>query len=241
MYFGGIVFSKMTQATASNKQLQHLYFKSQASNTETIMLFSTWAGISDFEKGVANKLTQMGIDVWLIDMYGADVDLSTLEAKKSAMSSLLNNFNCLRLHLQEIASFVQKNAPQTNTNFSAIGYCLGGLCALQAALFLPEISKGASFHGLLDFPYDTPSIDKLKSSTSLLIMNGASDPMVSIEGQEKAKKYFNHLGVNWTFIDYGNAMHSFAIPGSNNPKNGAQYQELAASQSWLHMLNFITM
>lgn len=239
MYFGGVMFTKFTQRTAT-KQLQHLHFKSQASCTETVLLFSTWAGISDFEKGIANNLSQVGYDVWLIDIYGVGVNLSTVEAKKSAMTSLLNDFNCLRLHLQEIAIFVQEYTPQSTTGFSAIGYCLGGLCAIQAALFSPGINKGASFHGLLDFPYDTLSPDKVGTPISLLIMNGASDPMVPTKTQEKAKKYFNLLGVNWTFIDYGNAMHSFTIPGSNNFKSGIQYHELAASQSWHHMLKFIS-
>lgn len=232
------MFTTKIQRTAS-RQLQHLYFMSKEHDAETVLIFSTWAGISDFEKGVANMLNQKGYNVWLIDIYGANVDLSTLEARSSAMSLLLKNFNCLRLHLQEIVSFVQGHA-SSSTGLTTIGYCLGGLCAIQAALFVPEVSKGASFHGLLDFPYDTPSLESFVNPVSLLIMNGASDPMVPKKAQDKAKKYFNYLGINWTFIDYGNAMHSFSIPGSNNLRNRVQYHERAASQSWHHMLNFIS-
>ncbi|EXJ13033.1 dienelactone hydrolase family protein [Nitrincola nitratireducens] len=228
----------MTQAitqTLNNIQFSHQYVKAKnTSNSKTLLLYPTWAGITDFEREIAQRMSHMGWNVWIIDVFGGGTDLSDLEKRSDAMSRLLSNYEELRNTLRNFAKFALEQDAHSDT-VSVMGYCLGGLCAIQSTLWVEDVTRGVSLHGLLNFPKTPASVE----NASLLILNGASDPMVPIEDIERTRAYLNTMNIDWTFVDLGHAMHSFAIPDAQSPERGVAYHASADQKSWNYLVGFL--
>jgi dienelactone hydrolase len=45
--------------------------------------------------------------------------------------------------------------------------------------------------------------------------------------------------VDWQVVTYAAAMHAFAVPGTDAPDHGAQYQERADRRSWQALQVFL--
>lgn len=211
----------------------HELFRTPRQDVSTlVLLYPTWAGITDFERSVARQLNGEGFDAMIIDYHGKGVDLSSLEGRQQAMRSLTNDFSRLRLLLAELTDGALTHTGHY-AHLASIGYCLGGTCSLQAGLFDQRVSAAISFHGLLSFPKDTPVA---RQECRFLILNGALDPMVSDADISATQCYFDEYSLDMTFMNFSRTMHSFAIPGSDNPANGVRYNSATDKRSWQYAL-----
>jgi dienelactone hydrolase len=227
--------SQIQPQTLEGRRHQHQLFATPT--RRSLLVYSTWAGISEFEQGIARKLQALGWNVWLIDLYGQDTDLSGIEQRAQAMSLLLQDFTALRQRLQAFVEFVKTETPESCEELAVMGYCLGGLCAIQSTLCVPEISRGVSLHGLLSFPKD---LQPQAANKALLILNGAADPMVPDSDLLATRQYLNQSTLDWTLVDLGHALHSFAIPGSHNPALGVAYDARSEARSWQYLTTFLS-
>jgi len=110
-----------------------------------------------------------------------------------------------------------------------MGYCFGGTTVLERARSGAEVAGLVSFHGGLSSP--TPD-DTKNIKGKVLVLHGADDPHVNPEVpafQEEIRRG----NVDWEFVAYGNAVHSFTdwSAGNDNSK-GAAYNEKADKRSW---------
>ena len=93
-----------------------------------------------------------------------------------------------------------------------------------------------SFHGALGTP--TPA-DATNIKGAVLVCHGAVDPFVPEKEVADFKKEMDTAKVNYTFIAYPGAVHSFTNPDVDRHKlNGAKYNEAAAEKSWIDMKAF---
>uniref|UniRef100_UPI001ABD0D2B dienelactone hydrolase family protein n=1 Tax=Pseudomonas aeruginosa TaxID=287 RepID=UPI001ABD0D2B len=97
---------------------------------------------------------------------------------------------------------------------AALGFCFGGCCALELARDGAELKAFVSFHGTLDTP-DPAHARNIKGA--VLVLDGASDPLVPREQLPAFAREMTDAGVDWQLTSYGGAVHSFTDPNAKVP------------------------
>ena len=126
--------------------------------------------------------------------------------------------------------------PATDASRSAIiGYCFGGLCALDLARSGSDILAAISIHGLLNAPAETAEI-----SARVLALHGWDDPMATPQNVQEFAAEMTQAGADWQLHAYGNTMHAFTNPQANDPDFGTVYNADADRRSWVAIRNMLS-
>ncbi|MEM6257490.1 MAG: dienelactone hydrolase family protein [Planctomycetota bacterium] len=208
----------------------------QAGAAAGVLLVHQWMGLTDYEKGRARQLAELGYVAFALDIYGeANRPSDRREAGQMAgkFKSDRQLFRKrLNLGLEQLVALPFVNGQRV----AAIGYCFGGTGVLELARSGADVAGVVSFHGGLD----SAGPDSGKDITAkVLICHGADDPYVPQEGIDAMVEEFNANEVDWQMISYSGAVHSFTQPmAGNDPNSGARYNAAADARSWGHMLLF---
>jgi dienelactone hydrolase len=123
------------------------------------------------------------------------------------------------------------------TRVAVIGYCFGGLCALDLARATPPSLRAVvSFHGGLKAPSlgSQPPI-----GASILLLHGWQDPTAPQDDVLAIARELTDAGADWQLHAYGHAMHAFTFEGLNLPERGLAYNADADRRSWRAMREFL--
>jgi dienelactone hydrolase len=111
---------------------------------------------------------------------------------------------------------------------AAIGYCFGGLCALELARAGASIAGVASFHGLLDPPSEPSQLQ-----AKVLVCTGADDPLVPASQVVALQEELRLAKVDWQVITYGGAQHAFTNRDADQRNiPGLRHHAAADRRSW---------
>lgn len=205
-------------------------------NAPGVLIVHQWMGLTDYEKGRAKQLAELGYNVFALDIYGK----GNRPANKGEAGKMAGKFKgdreLYRRRLNLGLAQLRKLTNGSKQNVAAIGYCFGGTGVLELARSGADVKGVVSFHGGLDSP--TPD-DGKKIKSKILVCHGADDPFVPVTGIDAMKKEFNDAGVDWQMVYYSGAVHSFTQPmaGNDNSK-GAAYNKKADARSWEGMKQF---
>jgi dienelactone hydrolase len=131
---------------------------------------------------------------------------------------------------------LRKHPAADPARLAAIGYCFGGTVALELARGGADLAAVVSFHGGLDTP--TPE-DARNIKGKVLALHGGDDPFVPPAQVEAFQAEMRNGRVDWQFVAYGGAVHSFTNPeAGNDHSKGAAYNEAADRRSWIAMNAF---
>ncbi|MHC0025510.1 dienelactone hydrolase family protein [Enterobacter vonholyi] len=120
---------------------------------------------------------------------------------------------------------------------AVIGYCFGGMAALELARSGVSVAGIASFHGLLDTLLPS-SINDIK--TPLLICTGAKDAFVSQNDVINFWQEMHAAGADWRLIVFGNASHSFTnLTAHEFEDERLRYDEQSDVMSWENLKEFL--
>lgn len=208
-----------------------------SSNTPrpTVLVIHDWSGRNDFACQKALSLAKLGYVGFAVDMFGEAQIGITDDEKNSLIQDLLSRPLKLRARLQAAYNAVQSIPQVDKTQIATIGFCFGGLCALELARMGINIKGVVSFHGLLK------SLDTKceKILAKLLVLHGYEDPMVKSHDLELFCKQMTEKKVDWQVHMYGLVQHAFTNPEAHNIDAGLMYNQVAAQRSWLTMTNFL--
>ena len=227
---------KTLQQNINGRDYHHQLYAGNDNQLPLVLVYSTWAGITAFEQTIASRLNVLGYDVVLVDVFSQQVPLNSLEERRAALGELMADMNLLQQRLQAFEAFIETAAGQDYTGLITSGYCFGGFCSLLSGFLFRRVQAATSFHALLKVP---ASLEPLNPNVRLLVLNGYKDPMVSLDEQDSAQAHFDRLGLDWTMINYGRAMHSFALPHVQAPENGTCHDAIADRRSWQVFVDFI--
>ena len=128
-------------------------------------------------------------------------------------------------------------SPDTNGQAAAVGFCFGGLAALQLARSGAPLAAAVSIHGSL--ATSTPARPGAVRAR-LLACHGAIDPHVPLSDVTAFAGEMNEAGADWQLIMYGGAEHGFthahATPGA---MPGVAYHEAADRRSFAAARDFL--
>lgn len=140
---------------------------------------------------------------------------------------------------QRIAAAIEtlRARPETaSLPMFAIGYCMGGQAALEAARDGQDLLAVASFHGLLttDLPARPGAI-----RARMLVCHGDADPLVPREQVLAFWQEMDDAGADWHFHAYAGVRHGFTDPASDTRgMDAVRYDRSADRQSWSAMAAF---
>ena len=201
-----------------------------------VLVAHTWAGCGPFERGKAEDLAQLGYAALAVDMYGQGKLGSGPDENAKLMAPLMDDRAMLQRRMRSALDTLQRLDLVDATRTAAIGYCFGGLCALDLARTGADLRAVVSFHGLLRPPGNTAG---QRIQAKVLVLHGWDDPMAPPEHVEALGAELTSLGADWQIHAYGGTMHAFTNPKANNRAMGTVYDAQADRRSWAAMRHFL--
>lgn len=202
-----------------------------------VLLIHQWKGLGEYEKQRAQQLAEEGYVILAADIYGKGVRPQTAEAAGKQAGQFKGNRALFRERLKLAYDELAKQSNVDLKKIVVMGYCFGGTGALELARSGVDLVGTASFHGGLDSlnPQEAKNI-----KGSVIVFHGAVDPFVSAKDLEAFQKELNDAKVDYQFVSYANAVHSFTDKGAGaDASKGAAYNELADKRSWTSFLDFL--
>lgn len=200
-----------------------------------VLIHHAWAGRDDFVANKAIQLAEMGYLAFATDMYGKGIIGSSREENALLMTPFMQDRAKLQKRLLAALATVKLMPWADNRKIAALGFCFGGLCALDLARTGVDIRGVVSFHGLLLAPDNIPE-PEIKAK--VLVLHGHDDPMAPPDQLLELQNELSHAGADWQVHTYGGTMHAFTNPVANDPVFGTVYQATADQRSWQAMQNF---
>ena len=199
-----------------------------------ILIAHAWGGRTEFVIGKAKELAALGYAAFALDNYGKGVFGSGPEENSKLMSPFLEDRGLLRDRLIAALEALKQQSGVDASRLAIMGYCFGGLCALDLARSGADIRGAVSFHGLLT----PPGLEERPIKAKVLARHGYADPMVPPQQVLDFSQEMTEAGVDWQLHAYGGVLHGFTMPGANDLKLGALYDASAARRSWQATLDF---
>jgi dienelactone hydrolase len=203
-----------------------------------ILIFHAWSGRDEFFCQKAEMLAELGYVGIALDMYGKGKRGSTKEENSKLMGPFMEDRSLLRNRALAGLKMAQELPFVDSRRIAAIGFCFGGLCALDLARSGADIRGVVSFHGLLK-PLP-PHLKSEKIKAQILALHGHDDPMVKPADVLNFQTEMTQSNTDWQMHIYSNTMHAFTHPQANDPDFGTVYQKTSDRRAWVAAKNFLT-
>ena len=202
-----------------------------------LLMAPNWMGVGAGAEEIAKSVAAKGYVVLIADLYGQSVRPSNNDEAGAAMMPLKNDRPLLRKRMQAAFEQLQSQgeAQVDTSRLATFGFCFGGCCALEFARTGAPVKAAVSFHGTLDTP-NASDANNIKGS--VLVLHGASDPLVPKEQLPAFEAEMNAAGVDWQLLSYGGAVHSFTDPHAKVP-GMMMYDAKIAGRAFLAMHNLL--
>jgi dienelactone hydrolase len=204
-----------------------------------ILVVHEWWGHNPYVRKRAEMLAELGYTALAVDMYGEGKTAGHPEDAGKFSGELRENMDRATARFTAAMEVLENEPTVDPEKIAAIGYCFGGGIVLEMARAGIDLDGVVSFHGSL-----APSAPAKPGTVKakVLVLNGADDPFVKAEEIEAFKQEMEAAGVDYSFINYAGAVHSFTNPDAD--RFGREfnlplaYNKEADEKSWQAMQNF---
>lgn len=208
------------------------YPKDLSQARPAILVIHDWSGCNEFAKDKAKQLAEQGYFGFAIDVYGLGRVASTIEEKQALMQPLLQDRKRLSQRILAAITHLLSQSQLKVQGIGAIGFCFGGLCALDLARTGEDIKAVVSFHGLLQA---APELPAKPIQAKVLVLHGYQDPLVPPEMVLTFAQEMQAKQASWQMHIYGQALHAFTNPMAHDTRNGLIYDEAVAHNAFGQM------
>ena len=201
-----------------------------------VLVVHEWWGHNDYARERARMLAELGYTALAIDMYGDGKQANHPDDAGKFAMEIFNNIETAQARFMAAYNLLKSQETTDENKIAAIGYCFGGGVVLHMARIGTDLKAVASFHGGIQAI--TPA-EKNKVKAFLLVCNGADDSFVTQEQINAFKQEMDSAGVQYEFINYEGAKHSFTNPIADSVGQKfnmpLEYNEKADKESWEKM------
>lgn len=203
-----------------------------------VLIGHNWAGQGEADIAIAGRLAAMGYVAVAMDVYGKGVRGGLTDDNSALMMPWIMDRAALRRRLLAAVTAAAAHPAVDGDRVAVIGYCFGGLCALDLARSADPRVKGAvSFHG----SYAPPAIgDQAPITAKVLVLHGWIDPITPPDATVALAHELEAAGADWQIHAYGRTAHAFTFPGANNPAGGMMYNADSDRRSWRSLTDFLS-
>ena len=205
-----------------------------------VLVVHEWWGHDQHARNSARKLAEAGYVALALDMYGGGKQADHPDSAGKFSGEVRKNLPLMKSRFEAGMQLLRKQPQVDGKRLAAIGYCFGGSVVLEMARTGEDLRGVASFHGGLATEHPAQSGT---TTARVLVMNGADDPFVPPEQITAFKKEMESARVNYKFLNYPGAKHSFTNPDAD--ANGTKfnlplnYNAIADKESWLELRSFL--
>jgi dienelactone hydrolase len=206
------------------------YDKTATTRRPCVIVLHAWHGAGEHETAKAKQLAELGYVGFVADVYGKGVRGDPAGDNSALMGPFMADRAALRERLLAAVAAARAHPAVDPERIAAIGYCFGGLGALDLARAgAPGVRGVVSFHGLFTPPDLGP---QAPISAKVLVCHGWADPMAKPDAVLALATELTEAGADWQVHAYGHALHAFTHEGANAPAQGVAYDPKAARRSW---------
>lgn len=204
-----------------------------------VLVVHEWWGHNEYARKRARMLAQLGYTALAVDMYGEGKQANHPNDAMKFAGEVMQNMEGATARFLAALDLLKKHKTVDATRTAAIGYCFGGGVVLHMARAGVDLKGVASFHG--SYGTQAPA-EKDKVKAAVLVCHGAEDKFATVEQVEGFKKEMQNAGVDFQFLTYEGAQHSFTNPEAD--EKGAKfelplaYNKAADEKSWADLQQF---
>jgi dienelactone hydrolase len=186
-------------------------------------------GLTDDVRDYACKLASHGFAALAADSYAAGGKALPPETAGERMMALRADPAALRARTQAALAALAAHPAVDGGRLAAVGFCFGGLCALELARSGAELAATVSLHGLLttELPAAPGAI-----SGQVAVFTGARDPLVPPADVEALRDELTAAGAAWQITVFGEGWHGFSDNHPNPRYDWIRYDPLLDAQAW---------
>jgi len=204
-----------------------------------VLVVHEWWGHNDYARRRANMLAELGYTALAVDMYGDGKQAAHPDEAGKFASAVFQNMPEAKARFLAALGLLKKHQTTDPARIAAIGYCFGGGVVLHMARMGVDLKGVVSFHG--NYATQTPAQAGAVKAT-VLVCHGADDVFITQEQIAAFKKEMQDAKVDFQFISYPGAKHSFTNPDADAAAKKFNiplaYNEAADKQSWADMQKF---
>lgn len=203
-----------------------------------VLVAHDWTGRRDYACAGAERIAELGYIGFAVDIYGKGVfgKEGDVEGNSALMMPFVNDRGALRQRMLAGLAALRTQPAVDTDNVAVMGYCFGGMAALELARSGANIKGAVSVHGLLG-QGDTAN---QKIHASVLCLHGHDDPMVKPEQVLAFETEMTEAKVDWQVHVYGGTKHAFTNPAANNSAFGTVFSEKANRRAEQAIANYLS-
>lgn len=233
-----VVGSEVTYSTDSTNMTGYLAVnENDDSKRPGILVVHEWWGHNEYARERAEMLAELGYVALAVDMYGDGKLAEHPEDAGKFMREAISNMDEAKARFERAMETLKNHPNVDGEKIGAIGYCFGGSVVLSMANAGYDLDAVAAFHAGLRLPI-MPDSGAVK--TKVLVCNGSDDPFIPEEQVSDFKTVMDAAGVDYTYISYEGARHSFTSKYADDiaakfEQMPVAYHAEADSSSWAEM------
>jgi dienelactone hydrolase len=183
-----------------------------------ILVMHGGAGLDEHARGRARRFAEAGFVVVACDMYGDAVAGDRARIVRH-IAELRANRDALRRRAQPAVDILSSH-PEVDGRIAAVGYCFGGMAALELARSGAPLDAVVSVHGSLG---TVQPAQPASMHAKILVCHGALDPHVPMAQVAAFTEEMTRAGADYQVIVYGSAMHGFTHENATGQQPGVAY------------------
>lgn len=205
-----------------------------------VLVVHEWWGHNAYARHRADMLAALGYTALAVDMYGDGKQANHPDDAGKFAGAVRQNMPEAEARFRAAMKLLHKHPTVDKHKTAAIGYCFGGGIVLEMARRGLPLDGVASFHGSL--PTANPA-HRGKVKAKILVLNGADDPFTQPEQIAAFRQEMGNAGVDYRFISYPGAKHSFTNPQADELgqrfKLPLAYNAAVDKASWAELQTFL--
>lgn len=213
------------------------YDSSTPGKKPAILIVHAFEGKTEEYVRQAQEMAKNGYIGIAVDMYGDGQTATDLIGCMALMTSVMSDRAFCRKRLLDTYAWAKSLDCVDETQVAVMGYCFGGLCALDLARANTPIKAAISIHGSFDAPNGLDN----QISSNVLILHGYEDPQIPFSDFTTIANELNSYGTDWQAHFYSHTKHAFSDPHAERiaPEIGREYSPVNCKRAWQSSLDLL--
>lgn len=187
-----------------------------------VLVLHGGAGIGEHERAWATDLSRQGYTTMLPDLFGTP--FRDRAHGIEVITGLVSSPEVLRGRLNAALDALVRAGASDARRSGAVGFCFGGLAALELARSGADVRAAVAIHGSL---HTRAPARKSEVRARILVCLGARDPHVPREQRVAWEDEMTAAEVDWNLVVHGTALHGYTERTTGRP--GCAYDAVAAA------------
>jgi dienelactone hydrolase len=195
-----------------------------------VMVMHTAHGLCELMRSSVSRLCELGYVAVATDMYGGSECDTRRALDGTLMMELLQTPGLLRQRAALWYEHIKRRPEVDSGRVAVLGFCFGGMCALELAREGADLKATVSFHGLLKT--EKPAVAGAIGG-QVAIFTGGKDPYAPADQVETLRQELTSAGAAFQITSFSSACHAFTNPKADAMgRDGIAYNAIADRVSW---------